>query len=205
MRVLTSFWCRAGVGRTAAHKRRRLCGRRLGMSLVLRVQLDDELLLHRGGNLAPLRLAQLLGRQRLVIGLQPRGNLAGQLSGAPDNLSGRRGRLVRDHVARPHLVAGDVHPAAVDRPMAVADELTRLAAGSREAEAHEDVVEPALEQREEVLARDAGLTGCLGVVATELLLEHAVVAAGLLLLSPPYAGLALFSAAAAALARPGAA
>ncbi len=37
--------------------------------LLLRVQLDDELLLHRRGDLTPLRLAQNLGRERLVVGL----------------------------------------------------------------------------------------------------------------------------------------
>ena len=48
-----------------------------------------------------------------------------------------------DDVALAHLVAGDVHAAAVDRPVAVADHLARLAARGGEAEAHEHVVEAA--------------------------------------------------------------
>jgi hypothetical protein len=40
--------------------------------------------------------------------------------------------------------------------VAVADELPAWRREAGEAEAHEDVVEPALEQRQQVLARDAG-------------------------------------------------
>src|SRR5258708_34417060 len=165
MRVLSACWCQTEPAESPAlarrHPQEAAAGKRL-----LRVQLDDELLSHRRSHLAALRLAQHLGRKRLVVGLEPRGNLSGELGGVPHHLHRRSIGFDRDHIARPHLVAGYVHPAAVDRPMAVTDELTRLAAGSREAETHEDVVEPALEQREEGLARDAGLTGCLGVVAT---------------------------------------
>ena len=56
-------------------------------------------------------------------------------------------------------------------------ELAGLTARGREAQAHEDVVQPRLQHLQEVLARDAGLTGGLLVVVAELLLEHAVVAA----------------------------
>src|ERR671920_522098 len=73
--------------------------------------------------------------------------------------------------------------AAVDRPVPVPDQLARLAARGGEAETHEDVVEAALEDPQQVLAGDAGLARRLVVVAAELRLEHAVVAAGLLLLA----------------------
>src|ERR1700722_9378269 len=169
--------------------------------LLLRVQLDDELLLHRRGDLASLRLAQHLGRQRLVVGLKPRRNLSGELGCVPDDLRRRRARFDRDHVVRPHLITGDVDPAAVDRPVAVANQLPRLAARSGKAEAHEHVVQPALEQRQEVLAGDAGLARGLLVVAGELALEHSVVALRLLLLAKLNSVLALFEAAAAVLAR----
>ncbi len=92
------------------------------------------------------------------------------------------------------------NPPAVDRPVAVADQLARLPARGREAEAYQHVVQAALEQREQVLARDAGLARGLLVVAVELALEHAVVAAGLLLLAQLDAVLALFHAATAVLA-----
>ena len=44
---------------------------------LLRVQLNDELFLHGGGDLSPLRLAQHLGSERIVIGLEPGRHLAG--------------------------------------------------------------------------------------------------------------------------------
>src|SRR5271154_701784 len=168
--------------------------------LLLRVQLDDELLLHRRSDLAPLRLAQHLGRQRLVIGLQPRGDLSGELGCVPDHLRGRGVGLDGNHITRAYLIAGDVDPPAIDRPVAVADELAPLAAGSRETKAHENVVEAALQQREQVLAGDSGLAGGLHVVAVKLLLEHAVVAARLLLLAQLHTVLALFHAPASMLA-----
>ena len=55
--------------------------------------------------------------------------------------------LDRDHVVGTDLIAGDVHAAAVDQPVAVVDQLARLAPRGGEAEAYEDVVEAALEQR----------------------------------------------------------
>src|SRR5438270_9304159 len=85
--------------------------------------------------------------------------------------------------------------------MAVEDQLARLPARGRETEPDEHIVEPALEHSKEVLAGDAGLTRGLDVVDPELLLEHAVVALGLLLLSQLQAVLALALAAAAVVAR----
>jgi hypothetical protein len=67
--------------------------------------------------------------------------------------------------------------------MAVPDQLAGLSAGRRESEPDEDVVEAALEEAEEVLAGHAVLAGCLVVVGAELLLQHLVEAAGLLLLA----------------------
>src|SRR4051794_18230166 len=136
-----------------------------------------------------------------MIGLEPRRHLCGQLGGVADErLRGGAG-LDGDDVAVTHLVAGDVHPAAVDRPMAVADQLARLAARGGEAQAHQDVVQARLQHLKEVLARDAGLTGGLLVVVAELLLEPPVVAASLLLLTQLHAVLGLLLAAAAVVAR----
>jgi hypothetical protein len=77
--------------------------------------------------------------------------------------------------------------------MAVQDHLSRLAPRGREAESHEHVVKPGLEQPQQVLAGDARLAAGLVVVGAELLFEHAVVAAGLLLLAQlhPVLGLLL--------------
>src|SRR5271167_2792625 len=85
--------------------------------------------------------------------------------------------------------------------MAVTDELARLAARGREAQPHQHVVQPALEQREQVLAGDPRLPGRLFVVAVELALQHTVVAARLLLLAQLHAILALFHAPPPVLAR----
>src|SRR3954463_5456086 len=168
---------------------------------LLRVQLDDELLLHGRRDLATLGLAQHLRRQRVVVGLQPRRDLCGQLRRVADDAVGALAAGPhRDHVVVAHLIARDVHAAAVDGPVAVADHLARLAARGGEAQAHEHVVEAALEDAQQVLARDAGLPRGLGVVGAELRLQHAVVAAGLLLLPQLYAVLRLLLTPAAVLA-----
>src|SRR5262249_9827351 len=91
--------------------------------------------------------------------------------------------LDRDHVLGAHLVGGHVDPAPVDHPVAMADQLARLAPRCGEAEPDEDVVQPRLEQAQKVLTGHALLPGGLFVVGPELLLEHLVVAASLLLLS----------------------
>src|SRR3712207_6373042 len=111
--------------------------RSLARTGLLRVKLDDELLLHRGGDLPPLGLAQHLRRERVVVGLQPRRHLRGELGGVADHGLRRGPGLDGDDVAGPDLIAGDVDAAAVDRPVAVADELAGLATRAREAEAHQ--------------------------------------------------------------------
>ena len=63
------------------------------------------------------------------------------------------------------------------------DELAGLSPGGGEAESHEHVVEPALEQAQEVLAGRAFALRRHREVALELPLEHAVGAAQLLLLA----------------------
>src|SRR5688500_6494457 len=167
----------------------------------LRVELDDELLLHGCGDLTPLRLAEHLRRERIVVGLQPRRHLSGELGGVADDGLGRAARLEGDHVALLDLVARDVDPPAVDGPVAVADQLPRLTARARETETDEHVVEPALEDRQQVLAGDARLPRRLVVVRAELLLEDAVVAASLLLLAKLDAVLALLLAPTSVVAR----
>src|SRR4051794_2103281 len=174
---------RGGVAREVSRRSARLLG----------VQLDDELLLDRRGDLAPVRLAEHLGGQPIVVRLEPRGHLGGELGRVADDRLRSRGGLDGDDVALTDLVAGDVDAAAVDRPMAVADHLARLAARRGEAEPDDDVVEAGLEQGQQVLAGDARLPRRLVVVPTELALEHAVVATGLLLLAQldPVLGLLL--------------
>src|ERR671916_1872062 len=154
-----------------------------GMSSLLRVQLDDELLLHRHRNLGAVGMSQHLRREAVVVGLEPGGDRGHEVGRLPDRVGGPRARTHGDHVVGAHLVGRDVDPAPVDRPVAVQDELTRLAPRAGEAEPHEHVVEPALEHAQQVLAGDAGLAARAVVVVAELLLEHAVVAPRLLLLA----------------------
>src|SRR6185312_2249712 len=123
------------------------------------------------------------------------------LGGSPDHLRRRRLRVDGDHVVVAQLIARDVHPAPVDGPMTVQDQLPRLAPRCREAEPDQHVVKPALEHAQEVLAGDALLAAGLVVIDRELLLQDAVVALGLLLLPQLDAVLALLLAAATMLTR----
>ena len=91
--------------------------------------------------------------------------------------------LERDDVALAGTVAGDGHPLAVDEHVAVADQLAGLGPAGAPAGPEDDVVEAQLEHAEQVLAGDALLAVGLFVEVAELLLEHAVDAAGLLLLT----------------------
>src|SRR3954452_13691195 len=166
---------------------------------VLRVTLDDELLLHRRVDLRPLGVAQHLRRKSVVIRLKPRRDGGRQFGRIADHLGRARSSLDRDHVVGADLVRGHVHAPPVDGPVSVQDQLARLAPRSREAEPHQDVVEPALQHAQQVLARHARLAARLVVVVAELLLEHAVVAAGLLLLPQLKPVLGLLRAAASVL------
>src|SRR5690606_25403970 len=103
------------------------------------------------------------------------------------------------HVVLAHLVRRDRDPLAVDEDVAVADELPGLVAAGREVRAEHDVVETLLEHPQQVLAGDARLAVGDGVHVAELLLEHAVDAARLLLLAELEEVLALADAAATVL------
>src|SRR4051794_23922225 len=168
---------------------------------LLRVELDDELLLHRRVDLRTLGVAQHLRRQSVVIRLKPRRDGGRQFGRIADHLGRTRPGLDRDHIVRTDLVRGHVHAPPVDGPVAVQDELAGLAPRAREPEPHQYVVEAALQQSQQVLTRHARLAARLVVVVAELLLEHAVVAAGLLLLAQLQPVLRLLRAAATVLAR----
>src|SRR5207237_8388149 len=101
----------------------------------------------------------------------------------------------------PDLVGGHVHAPPVDRPVTVEDQLARLAPRAREPEPHQHVVEARLQQAEQVLTGHSRLAAGLVVVAPELLLKHAVVAARLLLLPQLKPVLGLLGPAAPVLAR----
>ncbi len=90
---------------------------------------------------------------------------------------------------------------AVDQDVAVADQLAGHVARLGEAGAEDHVVDPGLQDAQQVLAGLAGATLRLLVVPAELLLQDAVDAGGLLLLAHLQEVLALLDPRAAVLAR----
>src|ERR1700754_1105859 len=155
-----------------------------GAGLLLRVELDDQLL---GDLRVDLRtLGQLVdqyahGRRH---DLQPARNraVAQQLLGDDERIGVQRLRPDIDDVVLRHTEAGDVHLLAVDQEVAVAHQLPGHPPGAGEPGPVDDVVEPRLEDLQEGVARLARTTVGLLVVPAELLLQHAVGEAGLLLL-----------------------
>ena len=94
------------------------------------------------------------------------------------------------------MLVGDT----VHGEVAVGDHLAGGGARGREAQAVDDVVEPQLERPQQGLAGHAGVARRLDEVVAELLLEHAVDAADLLLLAQLQAVVADLAAADAVLA-----
>src|SRR5258705_1141052 len=105
-----------------------------------------------------------------------------------------------DDVVLRHPVAGDVDLDAIDGEVAVADQLAGHPAGAGKARAVDHVVQPALQDAQQVLTRLARDPVGLFVVTAELLLHHAVGEAGLLLLLQLLAVFAFLDARAAVLA-----
>jgi hypothetical protein len=87
-----------------------------------------------------------------------------------------------DKVFLADLEGGNVHSAAVDGNMTVADELPGLLPGSREAEAENDVVESSLQVLQEDFTRHALLAVRVVKGVPELAFHHAVDASYLLFL-----------------------
>jgi hypothetical protein len=118
-------------------------------------------------------------------GLQPRRHVALAVGLTGDDVRGglTDARREVDDVVRGHAVRGDVHLLAVDQEVAVHHELAGLTAGAGEAAAVDHVVQAGLEDLQQVVTRLALEAVGLLVVTTELLLEHTVGEAGLLLLA----------------------
>src|SRR5688500_3122158 len=170
---------------------------------LLRVQLDDQLLLDRGVDHLTGRDAVHEHPQLAADDLEPRGD--GTLPGLRlgDLERQHRARLLShlDDVVRAHTEGRDVDLAAVDPDVAVAHQLAGHVAGLGEAGPVDHVVEARLEDLQQDLTGLARLAVGLFVVTAELLLEDAVDAAGLLLLTKLEQVLAVLGAAAAVLTR----
>src|SRR5205807_3415341 len=94
-----------------------------------------------------------------------------------------RGRFGKpDRLARLHEVGRDVYLAAVNEDVAVVHHLPSHRPTAGESHTIDDVVEPTLEQLEQVLAGRARPANGLGVIAAELTLSHAIDGLHLLLL-----------------------
>src|SRR3954469_5342316 len=171
--------------------------------LLLGVELHDQLLLDRGVDHLTGRDVVHQHAQLAADDLQPRRHRPGAGLGLGelerDHLDGLGGHL--DDVVGGHPVRRDVDLAAVDLDVAVPHELAGHVAGLGEAGPVHDVVQPRLEDLQEDLTGLALLLVGLFVVAAELLLQHAVDAAGLLLLTQLQQVLAVLAATPAVLAR----
>src|ERR1700712_2125748 len=172
-----------------------------GTSL-LRVELDDQLLGQRHLNLRAL--GKLVDEDALALAddLNPTRDRA-VACGLTRQLERQcvQGLLANvDDVVLRNAVAGDVDLLAVDGEVTMADQLTGHPTRAGEPGAVDDVVQPALQDLQQVLAGLARVAVGLPVRATELLLHHAVGEAGLLLLLQLRAVFALLDPRAAMLA-----
>src|SRR5674476_1410093 len=152
---------------------------------VLRVELDDQLLLdlrvddltHGQGVNQDAHLRRdgfNPGRHGALAGLCASDNERCHLYGLATNL---------DDVVLGHPETGDVHLVSVDHEVAVTYQLASHVAGGGEARPVHDVVQPGLQDAQQVLAGLAGATVRLLEVTAELLLQDAIDAGGLLLLT----------------------
>src|SRR6201996_2931354 len=189
-RYLTSRGCRRPDGR------RRSCS-------LLRVELNDELFLD-------LRVDLRADRQRVdqdahLVGddLQPGRHRALARFGLGHDARRHVARLRPnlDDVVLGHAVRRDVDLAAVDRDVAVGGELTGHVPALGEAGPVHHVVQAALQDLEQVVARAAVTAGGLFVVVVELPLQHPVHPPSLLLLADLQEILTLLGAVPAVLTR----
>src|SRR5690606_15088802 len=152
---------------------------------LLRVQLDDELLLDRERDLRARGPLQHAARPRPLIQCEPPHHLGPGLR-FQRRLNGQqipRGLPYPDLVAGLDRVTRDVHYPPVHLDVPVPNELTRLTPARREREPVHDVVQPALQRNQEVLARHAGLLRRPLEQVLEVPLAYAVDPLDLLLLT----------------------
>src|SRR5207253_7267646 len=143
---------------------------------LLRIQLDDEVLVDVGENVIPARRRLEHTTEFLVVHLDPLGQT--HLGRNPHGRANAQllARLLADldDIARLHLVGGDRHRLVVDVDGLVAHELPRFGARRGKSHAVNDIIQPALQQLEQGLTGRALLTSRLGVVVAELPLQDAV-------------------------------
>src|SRR4051812_8220683 len=159
------------------------------VSRLLRVELDDQLLLDGHRDVVAGRGGLDRALEAALVEVEPGGDAAALdgLEGLVDADDLLALLLHRHHIAGLHLEARDVDLAGVDPEVAVPDQLAGLGARVGEAEPEDHVVEALLEELEQVLAGLALGGAGVVVVAAELPLEQAVEALDLLLLTELHA------------------
>src|SRR5882672_6799458 len=183
---MTTRACRGATGCTLTTRglRNSLTEDCISASPLLRIQLDDQILVDVREHILTSRDRLEYAAHFLVVDLDPlrqaRLGRRGERSLDAQLLAGAFAHL--NDITRTALVGGNRNDAAVDLDGLVAHELARLGARRGKAHAVDDVVEPRLQELEELLARGARATRRLLVVAAELALEHPVHAAEFLLL-----------------------
>src|SRR5262245_40172299 len=152
---------------------------------LLRVQLHDELLLDRHGDVLAGRLLLDRAPEALRIELQPSRHAAplGGVEAHADRLVLAALFPERDDAPRPNRGRRNVDLASVDPDVPVRDELPRHGPRRGEPQAVDDVVETQLQHLQEIRPRDAPSTRGLREVFAELALQHAVHPLDLLLLA----------------------
>src|SRR6266404_2145 len=174
----------AGRSRNETSPRRGLVGGTTSTGLA-RIELDDEVGVDRHwiGDVGELGCAHEPALHSIGVDLEIIGHVAlARLHGFEHDhhLLGLAAQL--DRVVVLDLIGGDVDPSAVDRDMAVIDELARGEGGGDEFHPVDDGIEAALQEFDEVLAGVALAPRGLLVEATELTLaDIAVIALELLL------------------------
>src|ERR1700722_5297615 len=151
---------------------------------LLRVELDDQLLLNGLVDVLTKWRVEDCDREAGIAGLEPGGGLALQGVHVAAHQEVAPGGLTEDDgLPCAHPVARNVDALAVDQHVAVAYELAGPAAAGAPAGPEDDVVEAELQVAQQVLTGDATLAVGLLVHVAELLLQDPVDAARLLLLA----------------------
>src|SRR3989440_7558579 len=160
-------------------------GTRCKWTRLLRIQLDDQVLIDVGQDVVPARRRLEQATELLVVHLDPVGqaDLLRDVQRALDAQLLARSLAHLDGVPGLHLKRGDGDRLVVHGDRLMADQLARLGARGSEAHAIHHVVQPALEEPQQVLAGGAAPAGGFVVVVAELPLEYAVHAAQFLLLA----------------------
>src|SRR6266852_2100053 len=146
------------------------------MSSLARIKLDDQLLLDGLIHVVASRLRGDFRGHVVFVEAQPGHDRAllprvESILDAGDLLARV---LDRDHIADAHGVRGDVDETAVDGDVAVGDELAGITPRCGKANPVDDVIQPCLQEAEQVEAGDAGHLRRAVEVEPELTLEQEV-------------------------------